>query len=201
MDQSNIIALKDVESTYKTKNHEQLYLKSINLTVPAGETVAIIGRSGAGKSALLRCIGLLERPLTGIISIDNKNLTFLASSELANERRSIAYITNRPVFLNSKTVSANIALALQIQGVRKDEINRRVAQTLSKVDLEAKAGLYPHQLTALQRVQLDLARNLVNNTKILLCDDVLNGLDQKSTESFVTLLRNLQRELNLTILM
>ncbi len=200
MDQSNIIALKEVESRYTTKSQEQLYLKSINLTVPAGDTIAIIGRSGAGKSALLRCIGLIDRPLTGIISIDNKNLTFLASRELANERRCIAYVTNRATFLNSKTVTANIALPLQIQGLTKEETNRRVAQVLAKTDLEGKANNLPQQLSQLQKIQLDLARNLVNNTKVLLCDDIFNGLDQRSTESLITLLRNLQLELKLTIL-
>lgn len=201
MDQSNIIALKDVESRYTTKNQEQLYLKSINLAVPAGQTVAIIGRAGAGKSALLRCIGLLERPLTGIVSIDNKNLTFLASSELANERRSIAYLGTRTNFLNTKSVSANIGLPLQIQGLKKDEISRRVSQALIKADLENKANALPSQLSPLQKIQLDLARNLVNHTKVLLCDDIFAGLDQKSSETLLGLLRNLQQELKLTILL
>ena len=200
MEQSNIIALKDVESTYKTKNQEQLYLKSINLNINAGDTVAIIGRTGAGKSALLRCIGLLDRPLTGIVAIDNKNLTFLASRELVNERRSIAYVTGKAHFLNSKTVSANIALPLQIQGSTKDEINRIVNKVLARVDLESKANSYPVQLSQLQKIQLDIARNLVNNPKILLCDDLFNGLEQRTADTLINFLRELQYEFNLTII-
>ena len=120
MDESQIIALKDVESSYTGKSQEQLYLKSINLSVNQGEVLGIIGRTGSGKSALLRCIGLIERPLTGIVSIDNKNLTFLASRELCNERRSIGYITARPNLLNSKNVLQNISF--------KAERNQKIAK-------------------------------------------------------------------------
>jgi D-methionine transport system ATP-binding protein len=200
MDESNIIALKDVESTYKTKAQELLYLKSINLTVTKGEILAIIGRAGAGKSALLRCIGLVERPLTGIISIDNKNLTFMASKELCSERRHIGFITPKPNLLNSKNLSKNIALPLQIQGFGKDEIQKQVDRALTRVGLENKAHLSPASLTATQKIQADIARNLVNNPKILLCDDIFNGLDQKSTETIANILRSLQHETRVTIL-
>lgn len=200
MDQSSIIALKDVESTYKTKNQEQLYLKSINLNVTAGETVAIIGRAGAGKSALLRCIGLLERPLTGIVAIDNKNLTFLARKELCNERRNVGFVNGKPEFLNSKTVNKNIALPLQIQNIDIEEINRITARVLEKVALEGKANNYPNTLTNTQKIQADLARAIVNSPKILLCDDIFNHLDPKGCELICNLLRSLQQELKLTII-
>lgn len=200
MDESHIIALKDVESTYKTKTQDQLYLKSINLTVTAGEILGIIGRAGAGKSALLRCIGLLERPLTGIVAIDNKNLTFLASKQLAAERRSIAYITAKPTLLNSKNALDNVTLPLKIQGYSKDQLAKLAEQALNKVGLEHKSHTYPMNLTPVQKIQIDIARNLVNNPKILLCDDIFSGLDQKSTETLCNLLRSLQQELKLTII-
>jgi D-methionine transport system ATP-binding protein len=200
MDESNIIALKDVESSYKTKWQEQHYLKSINLSVPAGKVIAIIGRSGAGKSALLRCIGLIERPLTGIVSIDNKNLTFMASKELAAERRMVGFITAKPDLIHTRTVIQNVALPLQIQAKTLIEITKLTEHALIKVGLDAKANYYPSSLTAVQKIQLDIARNLVNNPKILLCDDVFTGLDQKSTETLVNLLRLLQQEQRLTII-
>ncbi len=201
MDQSQIIALKDVESSYKTKNAEQLYLKSISLSVDAGETIAIIGRSGAGKSALLRCIALLDRPLTGIIAIDNKNLTFLASKELCSERRAVGYISSKPTLLNNKNLLQNIALPLQIQGYTKAEIKQPVEQALTRVNLDSKAYEYPENLTVLQKIQTEIARCLVNNPKILLCDDIFSGLDQKATESLIALLKQLQNDLKITIMM
>lgn len=201
MDQSHIINLKDIESIYTGSRQEQLYLKAINLTVNAGETLGIIGRAGAGKSALLRCIGLLERPLTGIISIDNKNLTFIANKELCNERRNIALITAKPELVNSKTVTKNIALPLVIRKTPKQKINKRVEQVLNQVELGHKALSLPPSLTQLQKIQLDLARNLVNDIKILLCDDIFVGLDQKSTDTLMILLRKLQKENNLTIIL
>lgn len=201
MEQSHIINLKDIESTYTGPRQEQLYLKSINLSVNAGETLGIIGRAGSGKSALLRCIGLLERPLTGIISIDQKNLTFMASPELSVERRTVGFIQANAQFLNSKNVSKNIALPLRIQGLPKQSINKTVEQVLALVDLSNKALSFPESLNQLQRVQLDLARALVNRIKVLLCDDIFLGLDQKSTEILINLLRKVQKEHNLTIIL
>lgn len=201
MDQSQIIHLKDIEGTYFNLRQEQLYLKGINLTVAMGETLGIVGRAGAGKSALLRCIGLLERPLTGILSIDQKNLTFLASKELCNERRAIGLVTNTPDFLNSRNLHDNVALPLKIQQFPKQKIGTLVEQALNKVDLANLSNSLPQNLTQLQKVQLDIARNLVNNIKILLCDEIFSGLDQKSTETLTLLLRKLQKELNLTIIL
>lgn len=201
MDQSPIINLKDIESTYSGARYEPLYLKSINLTVNAGEALAIIGRNDSGKSALLRCIGLMERPLTGIVSIDQKNLTFMASKELCNERRSIGLISSKADFLASKTVSKNIALPLKIQGVESERINVLVSQVLTKVDLENVKDSLTTNLTQLQRIQLDLARNLVNNLRILLCDDIFAGLDQRSTETLIALLKSIKQEYSLTIIL
>jgi D-methionine transport system ATP-binding protein len=200
MDQSPIINLKDIESTYSGSRHEPLYLKGINLTVNAGETLGIIGRAGAGKSALLRCIGLLERPLTGLVSIDQKNLTFMASRELCNERRSIGLISSKAEFLNSKSVYNNIALPLKIQGASKEQISKLVLQALTRAELENKDHVFPANLTQLQRIQLDLARALVNNPKILLCDDIFVGIDHRSAETLATLLKKIQQDTKLTII-
>jgi D-methionine transport system ATP-binding protein len=200
MEQQQIITLKDVDSSYKSKTQEQLFLKGINLNVTAGEVLGIIGRSGSGKSALLRCIALLDRPYTGIVSIDNKNLTFLASKQLSTERRAIGLISSKPVLANSKTVYQNVALPLVIQGFSKDAIAKPVETALIRVGLDTKAQNNPTTLTVMQRILVDIARNLVNNPKILLCDDIFNGLDPKSTDQLVKLLRTLQQDLNLTLL-
>ncbi|HSX20339.1 MAG TPA: ATP-binding cassette domain-containing protein [Gammaproteobacteria bacterium] len=201
MEQSHIINLKDIESTYSGPRQEQLYLKSINLTVTSGEILGIIGRAGAGKSALLRCIGLLDRPLTGIVSIDQKNLTFMASPELVVERRNIGLVSSKPEFLQTQNVNKNVALPLKIQRFPRQNITKLVEQALAQVELSSKALSLPGSLSQLQKIQLDLARNLVNRIKILLCDDIFVGLDQKSSEYLITLLRKIQKENNLTIIL
>lgn len=201
MEQSPLINLRDVESTYAGTRQEQLYLKSINLTVNAGESLAILGRSHSGAHALLRCIALLERPLTGMVSIDQKNLTFLASKDLCYERRAIGLISAKAEFLQSKNVRKNIELPLKIQGITKERIHSIVSQALAKAELENKQDALPSSLSALQRIQLDLARNLVNNLKVLLCDDIFVGLDQKATETLMALLKKLQQEQKLTIIL
>lgn len=201
MEQSPLINLKDVESIYAGIRQEQLYLKSINLAVNAGESLAILGRTGSGKGALLRCIALLDRPLTGVVSIDQKNLTFMASKDLCYERRSIGLISTKTEFLQSKNVRKNIELPLKLQGIAKNRIYEVASQALLKADLLNKQDSFPSNLNTLQRIQLDLARNLVNNIRILLCDDIFTGLDQKSTETLIALLKKLQQEHKLTIIL
>jgi D-methionine transport system ATP-binding protein len=201
MEQSQIITLKDVDSSYAGARQEHMFLKGINLTVNAGETLGVIGRAGAGKSALLRCIALIERPLTGIISIDSKNLTYIASRELVKERRSIGIITNKPRFLLTKSISKNIALPLKLQKVEAKLIQTLVAEALADAELENKADALATSLTAVQKIQLDLARCLVNKPKILLCDDIFLGLDQKSCETLINIIRKLQQEQNLTVIL
>lgn len=201
MEQPQIIALKDVDSSYTGKAQEQLFLKGINLSVTTGETLGIIGRSGSGKSALLRCIALLERPYTGIVSIDNKNLTFLASKQLSAERRVMGLISAKPILANSKNIYNNVALPLLIQGFSKDAVSKQVETALTRVGLETKALSYPASLSPLQKILVDIARNLVNNPKILLCDDIFSGLAQNSSDTLVKLLRTLQQDLNLTLLL
>ena len=110
-------------------------------------------------------------------------------------------ISAKPEFLNTKSVEKNIALPLKIQKLPKPNINKSVEQVLALVDLSNKALSLPGSLSQLQKIQLDLARNLVNHIKILLCDDIFVGLDQKSTESLINLLHKLQKEYNLTIIL
>ncbi len=201
MEQSQIIALTDVEAAYPGSRQEQMYLRGVNLNVNAGETLGIIGRAGAGKSALLRCIALIERPLTGIVSIDSKDLTFLGNQDLVRERRAIGFISSKPQFLQTKSVAKNIALPLKIQGLTNKQIEKAVENVLADVELEHKADSLPASLSQVQKIQLDLARNLVNRPKILLCDDIFLNLDQKSNELLINLLRKLQDEQKLTMVL
>lgn len=200
MEESHIISLKEVDSTTHGSASEQLNLKNINLTVNAGETVAVIGRSDAGKHGLLRCIALLDRPLTGILSIDNKNLTFMASSELCQARRKIAYITGKPTLMHSKSILHNVALPLLIQGTPKDEAYKLAGIALGKVNLESNQQIPVTSLTTMQLLQVDMARSLVNNPSIMLADDVLQKLDPKSAQIASNLLEKIKHTEKLTIL-
>ncbi len=124
----------------------------------------------------------------------------MASRELCNERRSIGLISSKAEFLNSKSVYNNVALPLKIQSASKEQLSKLVLQALTRVELDNKDHVFPANLTALQRVQLDLARALVNNPKILLCDDIFVGLDHKSAETLATLLKKIQHDIKLTII-
>lgn len=201
MEQTQIISLKDVESSSAIRGQDQIHIKTINLTINAGETVAIVGRADSGKSTLLRCVALLDRPLTGIVAIDNKNMTFLASRELCSARRNIGYLNAKPTLLNTKNLMQNVALPLLAQGYSRIEAHKLALQSLVKVGLEAKANSSPAGLNPQQIVQLELARVLVNAPKILLADEIFSNLDQKATDFILNLLESLRVELNLTMML
>lgn len=194
-----MLSLKDVERPYTSKNNEQHFLRGINLSVETGEIFGIIGRSGAGKSALLRCISLLERPVTGIVSIDNKNLTIMVNKELRDARKMVGQVSHKLNLLSSKTVYQNIALPLILQDIAKDEIERLVDSILDVVGLRDKTSLYPSQLNQSQKIRTAIARALVAHPKILLLDDITSGLDQKSTQQITQLLSTINKNFDLTM--
>lgn len=200
MEESHIISLKEVDSTTQGGSTEQITLRNINLNINAGESVAIIGRSDAGKNALLRCIALLDRPLTGILSIDNKNLTFMASSELCHARRKIAYITAKPTLMQSRSILHNVALPLLLQGVHKDEAYKLANIALGKVNLDNSQQILAIKLSPLQLLQIDLARGLINSPNIILADEIFAKLDPKSAEIASNILDKIKQSENMTLL-
>lgn len=195
-----MIQIENLKKTFHTKTGDVEALQGISARIEDGDIFGIIGLSGAGKSTLLRCIALLEIPSEGSIKIDGKDLSALKGRELTAHRRQIGVIFQGYNLLMQRTVSKNIAFPLEIAGVSKPEITERVARLIRLVGLEGKESSYPSQLSGGQCQRVAIARALANNPKVLLCDEPTSALDSFTTKAILDLLRDINRQLGVTII-
>ncbi|WP_027966734.1 methionine ABC transporter ATP-binding protein [Halomonas halocynthiae] len=197
-----MIELHNVSKTYESKKGAPVEaLKATSLHVPKGQIHGVIGLSGAGKSTLIRCVNLLERPTTGTVTVDSQELTQLSRDALNKARHGIGMIFQHFNLLTSRTVSANVALPLELMGMRRSEIQQRITPLLELVGLAGKANQYPAQLSGGQKQRVAIARALASQPKVLLCDEATSALDPQTTGSILELLQDINRKLGLTILL
>ncbi len=196
-----MIEIKNISKTFHQKNQSFKALDQISLNIEKGDIVGIIGFSGAGKSTLIRTVNLLEKPDKGAIIINGKDFTRLKSRELAKERKKIGMIFQHFNLLSSRTVSENIALPLELDGVKKEAVSKKVNELLSIVGLEDKANDYPKNLSGGQKQRVAIARALANDPYLLLCDEATSALDPATTWSILQLLRDINQRLGITILL
>lgn len=194
-----MILLKNLNKIYNTKAGEVEALKDVTLNIKKGEIYGIIGFSGAGKSTLVRCINFLEKPTSGEVIVDEKNLGTLSNKELRVERKKIGMIFQHFNLMKSRTVFENIAYPLKGNGYSKEEINKKVNDLLKLVELEDKANAYPSQLSGGQKQRVGIARALANDPKILLCDEATSALDPQITKSILRLLKEVNKKFGITI--
>ncbi|MFI6995040.1 methionine ABC transporter ATP-binding protein [Nonomuraea wenchangensis] len=176
-------------------------LDGVDLDVREGEIFGVLGQSGAGKSTLLRCVNLLERPDEGTVTVAGQNLTALREAELNQARRRIGMIHQHFALLSSRTVAGNVAFPLEIMGVPRAERERRVGELLELVGLEGRGGHRPYQLSGGQKQRVGIARALAGNPAVLLSDEATSALDPATTQQILALLKRLNAELGLTILL
>jgi D-methionine transport system ATP-binding protein len=176
-------------------------LADVHLEVARGEVFGIIGRSGAGKSTLVRLINGLERPDTGVVSVDGVDVASLTGEPLRALRRRVGMIFQNFGLLGSRTVADNVAMPLRIAGVAAAEIAARVPALLDRVGLGDLGGRYPAQLSGGQKQRVGIARALATGPDVLLCDEATSALDPETTRSVLALIADLNRELGLTIVL
>ncbi|MDQ8936727.1 methionine ABC transporter ATP-binding protein [Acinetobacter rudis] len=196
-----MIEFKNISKHYVQKGQTYQALNQINLEIPQGSIFGIIGYSGAGKSTLIRLINLLERPTTGQVFIQQKDLTAFNSQQLRQERANIGMIFQHFNLLETKTVAANIEMPLLLLGYSKAERQKRVDELLDFIDLKNKKNAYPDELSGGQKQRVGIARALANRPKILLCDEATSALDPQTTRSVLALLKKINQEQNITIVM
>lgn len=196
------IVLKGIRKVYPARKGtgEVVALDNIDLTVPEGSILGVIGRSGAGKSSLIRLINGLERPTQGSVEVNGTAITALDEPSLRKARRSIGMIFQHFNLLSSRTAFENIALPLEIAGVPKDEIVKRVEPLLEMVGLVDKRDRYPAELSGGQKQRVGIARALATNPSVLLSDEATSALDPETTDQILELLKRINAELRLTIL-
>ena len=194
-----MITLKNVSKTYETKDGTVHALQDVSLTINKGDIFGIIGMSGAGKSTLVRCLNFLERPTSGTVEIEGKDLSALSEKELRMERRGIAMIFQHFNLLMQKNVMDNVCFPLRIAGVSKADARKRAKELLEIVGLSDKAKAYPIQLSGGQKQRVAIARALASNPKILLCDEATSALDPQTTKSILALLKEINEKYGITI--
>ncbi|AJE47560.1 methionine ABC transporter ATP-binding protein [Celeribacter indicus] len=176
-------------------------LEDVILTVPPGTITGIIGRSGAGKSTLLRMVNGLERPTSGRVLVGGQDVGTAKGPALRAIRRDVGMIFQHFNLLSSRSVAGNIALPLEIAGVPKAQIAPRVADLIARVGLSAQADRYPAELSGGQKQRVGIARALATGPKVLLSDEATSALDPETTQTVLALLRDINRDLGLTILL
>ncbi|MDD3336375.1 MAG: ATP-binding cassette domain-containing protein [Eubacteriales bacterium] len=194
-----MIELEHVSKTFGAGCESVEAVSDVSLSIGAGEIFGIIGFSGAGKSTLVRCINMLETPTEGKVTVDGKELTALRPGELRKARSNIGMIFQHFNLMRSRTVYGNIAFPLLDAGLTKEQEREKVRGLLKLVDMEDKENAYPSQLSGGQKQRVAIARALASDPKVLLCDEATSALDPQTTQSILRLLRDLNRELGLTI--
>lgn len=195
------VTLAGVGKTYAGATGPVTALAGISLDIQPGEIFAIIGRSGAGKSTLIRTINRLETPSAGSVTVSGQSVTDLAERELPALRRRIGMIFQHFNLLARRTAFENVALPLEIAGVARAEIRRRVDPLLELVGLGDKRDRYPAELSGGQKQRVGIARALATEPRVLLSDEATSALDPETTAQILTLLRQVNAALKVTILL
>ena len=197
-----MIEIKNLNKTYvSSSGEEHVALTDINLNIEDGSIFGIIGQSGAGKSTLVRCLNLLERPTSGQVIIDGRNITDLSGKELRDFRSSVGMIFQNFSLLQQRTVLRNVTFPLELRKANKKEAEARARELLELVGLADKCDKYPSQLCGGQQQRVAIARALANNPSIMLCDEATSALDSMTTHSILGLLKDINKELGVTIVL
>jgi D-methionine transport system ATP-binding protein len=193
-------AISKIYPAYRDKPGVQA-LQDIDFAIPRGSITGVIGRSGAGKSSLVRLINGLEKPTTGRVIVDGRHISRLVGRELRLAQRSIGMIFQHFNLLSSRTAADNIALPLEISGWSRTDIAARVSELLDLVDIADKRDRYPSELSGGQKQRIGIARALATRPDVLLSDEATSALDPQTTRSILDLLANINRELGVTIVL
>ena len=198
---ANVFELTNVSKTYKNDGKEFTALKDVSLEVREGEIFGIIGMSGAGKSTLVRTLNRLEEVTSGSVRFYDEDLAFLNAKQLREVRHSISMIFQGFNLVNQRTVLSNVEQPLKIAGVPRKERREKAKQMLEIVGLLEKADVYPSRLSGGQKQRVAIARALAAEPKVLLCDEATSALDPKITGEILDLLKQINQERKLTIVL
>lgn len=192
-----IISLKNISRRFD----QTAAVDRLSLNIQAGEILGIIGRSGAGKSTLIRCLNGLEPIDDGQIFFEGHDVSHLTETEWAPYRQRIGMIFQHFNLLSSKRVVDNIALPLKLAGVPKNKRRERALELIELVGLNGKEQHFPAELSGGQKQRVGIARALAANPKVLLSDEATSALDPETTQSILELLADINKRLNLTVVL
>ena len=194
-----IIEIRGLRKTFGQGEAAVTALDGIDLSIEKGEIYGIIGLSGAGKSTLVRCMNLLETPTEGTVRVDGQDITALSPAQLRKARQDISMIFQGFNLLMQRNALDNICFPLELSGTPRKEAVARAKALLKVVGLEGREGAYPAQLSGGQKQRVAIARALATNPKVLLCDEATSALDPTTTASILSLLKELNQKLGVTV--
>jgi putative ABC transport system ATP-binding protein len=197
-----LLSVTDLRKTYSKGTVPVPVLHGVTFGVSDGEYVSIVGRSGSGKSTLLNLIGGLDTPTDGSIVVDGNDLAGMTRQGLALHRRhTVGIVFQSWNLLASRTALENVTLALAFGGVRRRDRGPRAAELLSSVGLEHRLSHRPAELSGGEAQRVAIARALANRPRVLLADEPTGNLDSATSDGIIALLRRLNREQGLTVVM
>lgn len=193
-----MIQIKNVSKSYKNGVHA---LKNINLTIDDGEFVYIIGPTGSGKSTLIKLLDGEEIPDEGKVIVNDVDVGALKHSKVPYYRRNIGVVFQNFRLLPSLTIFENIAFALEVIGMEKQEIRKRVREVLNLVSLSDKAQAFPSQLSGGQQQRVAIGRAIANHPKVLIADEPTGNLDPEKSKEIMELLEKINEVEHTTVVM
>ena len=196
-----MIQLVNITKSFGSGEKQFNAVDDVTLTINDGDIFGIIGFSGAGKSTLVRCINLLERPTSGKVILDGTDLTALSEKELRRQRKKIGMIFQHFNLFGSRTIIENVIFPIKHSGMKRADQLKKARELLKLVGIEDKANSYPSELSGGQKQRAAIARALASDPEILLCDEATSALDPQTTAEVLKLLKKLNAELGLTIIL
>ena len=193
--------LIELRNVYKRYNNGVTALCDVNLTIGKGEFVFVIGASGSGKSTLVKLLYRQEKPTKGEVYVGGINVAKLRNGKVYKLRRKIGIVFQDYKLLPRMTVYENVAFALDIYGLKTDEVRRRALKAIEQVGLKDKLRSYPDELSGGEQQRVSIARAIVNDPKVLICDEPTGNLDPKISMEIMKVIESINTDLGTTIIM
>lgn len=192
--------LIELRNVYKRYNNGVTALCDVNLTISKGEFVFVIGASGSGKSTLIKLLYRQEKPTRGEVYVGGINVAKLRNGKVYKLRRKLGVVFQDYKLLPKKTVYENVSFALEVYGLRKDEVRKRTLKAIEQVGLKDKLRSYPSELSGGEQQRVSIARAIVNNPKVLICDEPTGNLDPKMSMEIMKVIDDINKDLGTTII-
>ena len=193
--------LIELKNVYKRYNNGVTALCDVNLTIGKGEFVFIIGASGSGKSTLVKLLYRQEKPTKGEVYVGGINVAKLRNGKVYKLRRKLGIVFQDYKLLPRMTVYENVAFALEVYGLKNEEVRRRALKAIEQVGLKDKLRSYPDELSGGEQQRVSIARDIVNNPKVLICDEPTGNLDPRTSMEVMKVIESINNDLGTTIIM